>query len=270
MKLEELRKALKEELSKNVWWSAVPGEPTKVMTTPYQPSTQDIIDELYQLVRQSISTSGILDHTQGEDIMKQKLPPLWKEDLQCRSLCWKQVGRIISGQTPIPEGFDAPEFGLGILQEEERFKISWEGDMRKNWGQANQQVAKVWLEESKGVICARFPYKSEVIEEIKEQIPTGKKSWNPEDKIWEFSVETIDTLINILEEHFEEVIDLTKAESPNLPQVVSGDPLLSLLDKEEIQQVYILLAKRNHPDITKGDGEKMAKINEVFKKIRRC
>jgi len=45
---------------------------------------------------------------------------------------------------------------------------------------------------------------------------------------------------------------------------VAKDTLLSLLDKEDINSIYRLLAKKYHPDLG-GDGEKMSKINELFK-----
>ena len=138
----------------------------------------------------------------------------------------------------------------------------------KGWSQSdiNKQTAKIWLDEGKGVLCSRFPYKQSAIDEFREKIPKGKKAWNAEDKLWEFSVETIGIVVEILARNFDEVIDLTQATTPS-QTVVSGDPLLSLLDKEDIQAIYRLLAKRHHPD-RGGDAGKMAKINQLFSQIK--
>lgn len=144
--------------------------------------------------------------------------------------------------------------------------------MPRNWkgwsqGDINKQTAKVWLDEGKGVLCARFPYKQSAIDEFREKIPKGKKSWNADDKLWEFSVEAIDIVVDILARHFDEVIDLTQATAPS-QVVVSGDPFLSLLDKDDIQAVYRILAKKYHPDKQGGDVGKMAKLNQIFATLK--
>lgn len=130
----------------------------------------------------------------------------------------------------------------------------------------NLQVAKIWLDEGKGVLCARFPYKQSAIDEFRVKIPKGKKAWNAEDKLWEFSVETIDLVVDILTRNFDDVIDLTQAASTSTV-VVSGDPLLSLLDKEDLQAIHRLLAKKYHPD-RGGDAGKMARINQIFSLLK--
>jgi hypothetical protein len=140
--------------------------------------------------------------------------------------------------------------------------------MPRSWGglDINKQICKIWLDEGKGILCARFPYKQSVIDEFREKIPKGKKSWNADDKLWEFSVETIDVVVEILTRNFDEVIDLTQAAAPS-QVVVSGDPLLSLLDKDDIQTIYRVLAKKYHPD-KGGDAGKMARINQIFGQIK--
>ena len=163
------------------------------------------------------------------------------------------------------------EFLIGVIDEEKHFKEEWEvssmGRQWKGWGDIKEEVAKIWLDEGKGVICTRFPYKLKVIEEIREKVPKGKKTWNPTDKIWEFSVEAVDIIVEIMTENFQKVIDLTQA-APPMPVSQNGtDPLLSLLDEEDIQKIYKLLAKKYHPDIG-GDADKMAKINQIFTKMK--
>lgn len=164
------------------------------------------------------------------------------------------------------------EFILGVIDEEQHFKEDWEVNRMKrtgrSWGGVDQTVAKIWLDETKAVICARFPYTQKVIDEIRAKIPKGKKSWNPDDKIWEFSVETVDVIVEILSDHFDKVIDLTK-EVPELPIIQNGtDPLLSLLDQDDIQKIYKVLVKKYHPDVG-GDSNKMARINQVFSKMKK-
>jgi hypothetical protein len=141
--------------------------------------------------------------------------------------------------------------------------------MPRGWkgSDPNLQVAKIWLDEGKGVLCARFPFKQSAIDEFREKIPKGKKAWNADDKLWEFSIETIDVVVEILTRNFDEVFDLTQATTPS-QVVVSGDPFLSLLDKDDIQAVYRLLAKKYHPDKQGGDAGKMARINQIFGQIK--
>ncbi len=44
------------------------------------------------------------------------------------------------------------------------------------------------------------------------------------------------------------------------------DQLVSILDEDDQQVIYRLLAKKYHPDVCKNGGEKMARINQMFKK----
>lgn len=155
------------------------------------------------------------------------------------------------------------EFLLGVEDAETSFRRSYE--MRQWRGDISKEIAKVWLDDNKGVVCARFPYNVKVIDEIRAQIPKGKKSWNPDNKVWEFSVEAIDTIVKILQSYFDDVIDLTQATPPLPPTSISADPLLSLLDEDDIKKIRQMLSKKYHPDLG-GDAAKMAKINQVFNK----
>jgi hypothetical protein len=184
-------------------------------------------------------------------------------------------------QFAIPPIIDISPYAFGVadststkshLDEEARFTRDWRKEMPRTWkgwsqSDIDKQVAKVWLDEGRGVLCARFPYKQSAIDEFRAKIPKGKKAWNAEDKLWEFSVETIDLVVDILTRNFDDVIDLTQATSPS-SVVVSGDPLLSLLDKDDIQAIYRLLAKKYHPDKQGGDGDKMARINRIFTQLK--
>lgn len=73
--------------------------------------------------------------------------------------------------------------------------------------------------------------------------------------------------MKILTESFQKVIDLTRPAPPMIASQNGGDPLLSLLDEDDINKIYKLLAKRHHPDIG-GDPNLMAKINVIFSKHR--
>lgn len=168
----------------------------------------------------------------------------------------------MNGRIPLPCEFEVPEFVLGLIEEEERFRLTCGAQMKRDWGMADEKVAKVWLDEGKGTLCARFPYQREVIEEFKLSVPKGKKSWNPEDKVWEFSVETLEVVVGILEKFFK-VVDLTRETSYLPSKVEAKDTLLSILDTEDKKRIYFLLAKKYHPD-TGGDEKKMAEINMIF------
>jgi len=195
------------------------------------------------------------------------LPPLWKEDLQLRQLIWTHISNTCkfaaNGLTynNIPQS-EFPEFLHGMMEEEDRFQKDWEVIMR-GWGSQHQNVAKLWIDSGKGVLVGRFAYKPSVIDEIRQRIPTGKKSWDAERKVWEFSAETVDTILDILNHHYDKVIDLTQ-ESIQVPsQNMGGDSLLKLLDKEDIHRIRVLLSKKYHSDAG-GDGERMSKINAAL------
>ena len=197
------------------------------------------------------------------------LPHLWKEDLQLRQLIWTHISNTCryaaNGLTynNIPQS-EFPEFLHGMMEEEDRFQKDWEVIMR-GWGSEHQSVGKLWVDRGKGVLVGRFAYKPSVIEEIRVRIPSGKKSWDADRKVWEFSTECVEVILDILNRNYDKVIDLTQ-ESIQITSQSGGDSLLKLLDKDDIHKVRILLSKKYHSDIG-GDGKKMAEINAALDKF---
>ena len=177
----------------------------------------------------------------------------------------KQISNAINGY-PLTQELDFEEFVGGFLAEEDAYNLMNGGGYMGRFGASNRETAKVWIDDQKAVLCARFPYRANVIEDIRVRIPKGKKAWQPEKGIWEFSIECIDDIVDILNRAFPDLINLTDILNPPPIQQngVAKDTLLSLLDKEDINAIYRLLAKKYHPDLG-GDGEKMSKINELFK-----
>jgi hypothetical protein len=189
--------------------------------------------------------------------------PVTTADKLLEKFIWGQVEKIMENDyKPIPN-LQLSEFIERLTDEEERFRLTWEDGMGRGWGSSRERVAKLWLDEGKGVLCCRFPYHQATLEDIRELIPKGKKSWNNDSKIWEFSVEVIDDLLYILQKHFENVVDLTR-ETPIMVGSQTKDSLLSILDKDDIKAIYRLLAVKYHPDKQGGDGGKMAAINQIF------
>ena len=188
------------------------------------------------------------------------------------------LAQLFGNQVPITATFAAAmRPGVSpvdpkIPDEESRFEKDWRSEMPRTWKGWSQtdirkSFAKVWIDESKGVLCARFPYNQSAIEEFRLKIPKGKKAWNSEEKLWEFSVETIEVVVEILTKFFDEVVNLT--ESLPLNQVVTrGDPLLSMLDKDDIKAIHRMLANKYHPDKQGGDAGKMARINQIFNQVK--
>lgn len=131
----------------------------------------------------------------------------------------------------------------------------------------DEDVAKVWLDETRGLICARFAFKRECIDQIKNEVPKGKKNWNPDLKVWEFSVEAVDKVLEILGRYFARVIDLTKETPQSHSSTNHADQLLTLVDQEDAKKIYRMLAVKYHPDKVGGSSEVMAKINQVFTKF---
>ncbi len=126
-------------------------------------------------------------------------------------------------------------------------------------------VAKVWLDETRGVLIARTPFSSQFISHIKAQIPRDSRRWNPETKNWEVEMEYVDQLLSILRVCYDEVLE------PNVSPIVapSSSDLFPFLTKDDIKAIYRLLAKRYHPDSTKTDGSMMVKINDWFKRFNK-
>lgn len=128
-----------------------------------------------------------------------------------------------------------------------------------------RNIAKIWIDHSKGILCARFPFNQVVIDEIKARIPKGKKEWSPQDGVWHFSVEVAEEITDILFRNFADVIDLTKEATP--VTVVTKDSLLAILPKEDQKEIYRMLAKKYHPDRNPNGHQMMAKINTIFKEV---
>jgi len=167
--------------------------------------------------------------------------------------------------------------GLALLQEFESEFINfvdperlYQLEMERGGGYmrdyVNKKIAKLWIDHSRGVLCARFPFKQEVIDMLRDRIPKGKKEWSAEEKIWHFSVEVAEEVTDIMFKFFDDVIDLTK-EAPQVA-VISKDSLLSLLDQQDIKEIYRMLAKKYHPDVNPTFADKMAKINVIFKEVK--
>jgi succinate dehydrogenase flavin-adding protein (antitoxin of CptAB toxin-antitoxin module) len=191
------------------------------------------------------------------------LSPLREADLQLKNFLEKERDKIcleIAASTIQL----CSEFTIGVMDEEDRFREDWEGGQMRKVG-VEDEVAKVWLDEGRGLICARFAFKREAVDEIRSEVPKGKKNWNPDLKIWEFSVEALETVVSILSKHFQRVVDLTR-ETPTVQSSNGADQLLSLVDQEDAKKIYRLLAIKYHPD-RGGSSEVMAKINQVFSKF---
>lgn len=196
-------------------------------------------------------------------------------DRQLEILYLRYVDEICLGVRETLPNLDKTEFFVGNISAEDRFRDDCERNYLnrwevrfvprnfKGWEGIDVKTAKLWLDQERGVLCAKFPYDEKVIKEIKDRIPTGKKMWKSETKIWEFSVETIKEIVSILEAHFEKVIDLTKEEQQVVLQGGVKDLLLNLLDADDKKAIYRILARKYHPDAG-GDGKKMSEINAIF------
>lgn len=177
---------------------------------------------------------------------------------QLQSLCFSAC----EFDTFICPPIELAEFFIGIKDEESKFE---EDNLMGRYGRSTENVAKVWLDDQRGVICAKFPFKQEVINDIKDKIPKGKKAWNPSLKIWEFSVECIDDVLEVLAKSFVNVVDLTKATPPVTNSSITKDSLLAILDDEDKKAILRLLSKKYHPDIAGPSANgKMAEINAIF------
>lgn len=142
----------------------------------YQPQTIPFILDINQIFDIQI---GVTDYMIGRHVKAQKEDP----DHQLK----KEMSRVlldIAGESFFPSTQlyqlanallieNGSEFLLGVTDEEQHFK-EWEVERMR--GRIEEEVAKVWLNEEKGILCARFPFKQNVIDAIRAEIPKGKRA----------------------------------------------------------------------------------------------
>lgn len=127
-------------------------------------------------------------------------------------------------------------------------------------------------------LVLKMAYNPDCVEEIKETIPLGMRSWNQEAKVWHVGLPYLGTLVKILEEYFDDSEIYLDEDIPNLVNLRDvidprGTPyselyLLPDAPREVCRAAYLALSKLYHPDTGRGDLERMKRINVAWEQIR--
>lgn len=155
---------------------------------------------------------------------------------------------------------------------------------------------RIWIEDDEVIISA--PYNPRFSETLKNEIPKGKRWWEPEEKVWKTTREYYDQVVEIAEEFFtsvskkegkskkkEEEVDWKVVALRQQGEILRLKELLGkgsgasftnaslvtlqkyLLNPTVLKDLRRVLAKNFHPDVTKDDGRKMKEINSVLDKL---
>lgn len=156
------------------------------------------------------------------------------------------------------------------------------------------------------VASIKCKYDADFVETLKDTIPHKYRKWDGDKKIWRIEKTYIDDLINIANEYFSEVIvdewiegksktktktketdgtdwkklalslqsDVERLKDLLFKQNNSGssssewDRIKQFMTKSAYKDLYRVLAKQHHPDVTKDNGERMKQINAIFEKYK--
>jgi len=146
-------------------------------------------------------------------------------------------------------------------------------------------VAKcqVWWDDGVMAYRARFPFKQQVVDFLKQQIPHSERSWDDQSKIWTFTEGYLTGTVEFFKIAFgnQEVAVVTREQTekakaarqqPGLVKLTGIDAQLAefmrLIPYEAARDAYRRAAIALHPD-KGGDMEKMSKINALWTKIQK-
>ena len=109
------------------------------------------------------------------------------------------------------------------------------------------------------------PYRYQFVDELKSEIQTPHRKWNPDTKMWLVHESWVEELVKICARYFDEVIsDLVDDDSSNGNLF---DQVFTVVDGQYRDKVYFALAQALHPDHG-GSLEIMKKLNEAYEKAK--
>uniref|UniRef100_A0A6M3L7V7 Putative chaperone n=1 Tax=viral metagenome TaxID=1070528 RepID=A0A6M3L7V7_9ZZZZ len=129
-----------------------------------------------------------------------------------------------------------------------------------------RRVASLRYLPNGGIIALEAPFDREFTESMKKSLPTKKRTWDANDKVWYVISDQLDKLCHLLDQYFDETIllDFPAAEVRNDSwtklMLVEGAPM------ELIRAAYRVLSVKHHPD-KGGDPERMKEINLAYKEL---
>lgn len=139
----------------------------------------------------------------------------------------------------------------------------------------------IFVERDPPWVYLTFKYNQDVVDDLKWNLPSYARRWNPEERAWMVTEDRYDDAIHILKDHDYIVHHRRqydrgrqrKQEAPpppprERPQSSAHRVLYVSADAppEVIRAAYRALSKLHHPDIG-GDEEKMKEVNEAWSKL---
>jgi hypothetical protein len=120
------------------------------------------------------------------------------------------------------------------------------------------------------VFAVEFDYNVEMVDAIKQHIPSRQRSWKPNVKQWWFRAEVIVAVCALADKHCGRYVHVEELYTPTDETPASAYAMLHLLPTappEVVNAAYRALAKRVHPDAG-GDTAKMQEINAAYKLLQ--
>lgn len=142
------------------------------------------------------------------------------------------------------------------------FQDSWTNAQGGKPMSTMTETVVISMDPVKAALVMRSSYNEAFINFMKAKIPANQRRWDGVEKVWVFHPDALPALRDIIPSFYAgiKVVGVQR----QIP-ATKFDRLMQKLSLKDKQAIYILLAKRHHPDAG-GDRETMALVNEVFEK----
>lgn len=142
------------------------------------------------------------------------------------------------------------------------FCDSWTNPQGEGMINTMSETVVLSMDPMKAAVVMRSSYNAFFIKRMESEIPSNQRRWDAVEKVWIFHPDALPKLKQLVPEFYAgiKVVGVQK----QVP-ATKFDLLMHKLTPKDKRDIYILLAKRYHPDCN-GDRETMSLINEVFEK----
>jgi hypothetical protein len=151
---------------------------------------------------------------------------------------------------------------------------------------------RVWWDDTSQAYVLSCSYSQGFIEALKKLIPSGDRNFDPNTKFWYFKEQYGEMLRQLAQTSFglSSVSFVSKQVASQSRQAYSNPQsagyvhaaasgggttedavvaFFSLVPYDAAKRCYLLAAQALHPDKPEGDGAKMSKLNELWKRIEK-